>query len=175
MAITCTLYNSAKTAKSTNPANWDGIQTQGSGDDIKYCGPDDRTDSWEWTGEENVEVSPTANGYRLPSNEEWEYAARGGIGNWNNQTEFSGSATYTNVGFEDFDVHQIKKKQPNTLQIYDMSGSVSEWLFDIYGEDYRGMSPNTYQDALDYSYGVEAHIRSNSPDIKQGIRLIRYF
>ena len=166
------------TEKSTNPAEWDGIRTQGSGSNIKYCGPDETNYAWDWVadypGYESIDVNPTANGYRLPSNAEWEYAAREGNGLSRPQTEFSGSATYTDIGYNDFNIHMIKQKQANYLGIYDMSSSVAEWFFDVYGEDYRGISPNTYQDAIDYSNGIEPYERSKNQDIKQGLRVIHY-
>ncbi|MDI9338408.1 MAG: SUMF1/EgtB/PvdO family nonheme iron enzyme [Alphaproteobacteria bacterium] len=78
----------------------------------------------------------TGNYFRLPTEAEWEFAARGGIKN-PQQTLFSGSKYNELVQWDNTNsgntTHQVGLKQPNSLGLYDMSGNVWEWCADSYG------------------------------------------
>ena len=82
----------------------------------------------------------TGKNFRLPTEAEWEYAARGG--NRSNDYKYSGSDTIQNVAWYNYNyntTHDVKTKQANELGIYDMTGNVWEWCQDWYGK-YSGSS-----------------------------------
>ncbi|MEA1972662.1 MAG: SUMF1/EgtB/PvdO family nonheme iron enzyme [Candidatus Cloacimonadota bacterium] len=90
-----------------------------------------------------------ANGYRLPTEAEWEYAARGGI---NEADNYRYSGCHNEADLPDYAWYssnggsyckEVGTKQPNQLGLYDMSGNVYEWCWDCYDSSYYSSSPSS--------------------------------
>ena len=82
--------------------------------------------------------------FRLPTESEWEFAARGG--NRSLGYRFAGSNIIDSVSWylnnAGFRQHQVASRWSNELALYDMTGNVSEWCSDWYGRYHLGTEPN---------------------------------
>jgi formylglycine-generating enzyme required for sulfatase activity len=123
--------------------------------------------SWD-----NVEMLSSANGYRLPTEAEWEYACRAGTStafNWGtnmittDQANYDGSNDLYNgspAGLFRDEVTAVGTFAPNAWGLYDMHGNIEEWCWDWYGADYYGNSPE--HDPYGPASGSERVIRGGS-------------
>ncbi len=95
-----------------------------------------------------------ANGYRLPSEAEWEYSARGGA--YQQPFQFSGGDDLDIVGWFDQNAQNrtqsVASKLPNILGIFDMSGNAYEWCWDFYDKDYYKNSQIIMPKGPDFGY-----------------------
>jgi uncharacterized caspase-like protein len=92
----------------------------------------------------NVSWNRGANGYRLPTEAEWEYAAKGGVASRSLAVNavYAGSANLYDVAWHSGNsgskTHPVGQKVANLLGLYDMSGNVWEWCWDWYGKYLSG-------------------------------------
>lgn len=101
-------------------------------------------DYWEDTFEPDVDWD--ADGYRLPTEAEWEYAARAATND--PDYRYSGSDIIGNVGWYVENSYgssvPVGRKQSNALLIHDMTGNVWEWCWDWYSSSYYSTSPTDH-------------------------------
>ena len=172
----------------TDVANWEGIVSSGG----KYCGPatERRSQDDPWN---LITCNFDADGYRLPTEAEWEYLARSDGQNSLTEYKYSGSDVADDVAWylenSQNKVHEVKTKNSNAAGLYDMSGNVREWCYDWYGgtitatSDETGASSGTARVsrggsvANTFKYYCEVNFRGSTPPYLRhsdlGFRVVR--
>lgn len=148
------------------------------------------------TRTEDAEVDTSANGYRLPTKAEWEFAARGGnpsASEWS----YSWAGTNDEASLKDYAVYyeslsfkaEVRSRKPNSAGLYDMSGNVYEWVYDkvtfgstsyrlrtVFGGDYKSGAGDCHVDSsenIDLSRNDGTTLGDNSVTREVGFRLAR--
>ena len=114
----------------------------------RFKGRDHPVDEVSWNDVQqfisSFERSERSEIFRLPTEAEWEYAARSG----GEREKYAGTSQEGDLGQYAWyfvnsgrQTHPVGEKRPNGLGLYDMSGNVWEWCADWYGENYYQRSP----------------------------------
>jgi formylglycine-generating enzyme required for sulfatase activity len=160
-----------KMVMSSNPSKFQGddlpVESVSWYDAVAYCNKRSQMEglSAVYTiSRTNVTANWSSKGYRLPTEAEWEFAAKGGAASNSLAVDavYAGIASLNDVAWHggnyDSKTHPVGQKKANALGLFDMAGNVCEWCWDIYG-NYPGGSQS---DPVGASSGIGRVIRGGT-------------
>ncbi|WP_297645170.1 formylglycine-generating enzyme family protein [uncultured Treponema sp.] len=149
---------------------------------VYYVDGETDVEKWSYVPNKGNEITKTvsqnenANGYCLPTVEEWQYAAKGG-----QEFKYSGSDNLDEVGWyngnSEEKTHPVAQKDPNGYGLYDMSGNVREWCWDSNSSKTRYICGGSWSSSAtgcevgDRDYGDADNTYITSSDL--GFRIVR--
>ncbi len=164
----------------TNPSNRQGdslpVEQVSWYDAVKFCNQLSLQDGLTPVYDDKFEADRSANGWRLPTEAEWQFAASGGSSG-NNYT-YSGSNNIDDVAWysnnSDGKTHPVATKKANELGLFDLSGNVWEWCSDVVsGSDRAGRGGGWDGNADDVRISARGNDYPGSRDRNLGFRVVR--